>query len=198
MIQFRHCTKMQDMKVRGFDFEVHSIHLDEDRRICVGVEISPIGWRRESTTSFPSNPVLIKELDEWMGVFGWHIFYNPNKNVFAYLCEPTVDELMSALASQYNEILLGLQRGSMSVDDLDDEYMHEDADNIRRAVIERYLSTDQTAVGDREHLVVERIADDVIRRIVARIFPELDPDDEETEDILKRRLKAIIHGALNS
>jgi hypothetical protein len=188
---------MQNMKVRGFDFEAHSIHLDEDRRICVGVEISPIGWRRESTTSFPSNPVLIKELDEWMGVFGWHFFYDPDKNVLAYLCEPTADELMSALASQYNEILLGLQRGTLTVKDLDNEYMHEDADNIRRAVIERCLSTDQAALGDRQPLVAEGIAGDVIRRVVARIFPELDPDDDETEDVLKRRLKAIIHGALN-
>lgn len=198
MFQFRHCTKMQDMEVRGFDFEVHSIHLDEDRKICVGVEISPISWRRESTTSFPSNPVLIKELDEWMGVFGWHLFYDPNKNVFAYMCEPTVDELISALASQYNEIMLGLQRGSISIDALDDEYMPEEGEYVRREVIKRYLSTDQTSVDDREHLVAERIADDVIHRIVARVFPELDPDDEETEDILKRRLKAIIHGALNS
>lgn len=197
MIQFRHCTKMQDMKVSGFDFEAHSIHLDEDRKICVGVEISPIGWRRESATSFPSNPVLIKELDEWMGVFGWHLFYDPNKNVFAYLCEPTVDELMSALASQYNEILLGLQRGSMSVDDLDDEYMHEDGDNIRRTVIERYLSTNQAAIADREHLVAENVANDVIRRVLGKIFYGLDPDEEETPEILKLKLKAIIHGALN-
>lgn len=193
MIQY--WTKMQDMTIWGFNFEVCAMHLDGKGQVCGGIEIALPGWRRELSTSFPSNPVLVKDLDDCVEHFGWHLFYDPNKNVFAILCEPTVDELLSALASQHNEVLLGLQRGVLSVDDLDDEYMHEDGDGARREAIVRYLSTNQAAVNEREHLVAEEIASGTIRQILAKVFPGLDPDESETLEALERALKCAIAGS---
>lgn len=193
MIQY--WTRLQDITIGDFKFEVCAMHLDGAGQICGGVEIALPGWRQELSTSFPSNPVLVKDLDGCVEHFGWHLFYDPNKNVFAILCEPTIDELMFAIATRHNEMLLDLQRGVLDVEDVADEFMQEEADALFRETIVRYLSTDQAAGNERKHLVAEKIAKSTIHQILDKVFPGLDPDEDETQEALERALKCAIAGS---
>ena len=98
----------QHTKMEDFTFGRHTFELVEIRRngFPYGVEFCLAGMRKESLTSFPSAPQKLRGLDAEAELHdGWHLFYNPDTNVFAILCEPTSEDLLCAAAKMHNRII---------------------------------------------------------------------------------------------